>query len=186
MGKANHCRDHSSGDCFWETGAIIDPYIYHYRDHCPEECVWAKAAFTVVELFCEMHIVAQKTTTTRFGLIHKSTFPQEGWCLSANQVRDLDGSNQVGLQHKFNGITFFNQKATKHHELVSFGLLAFFGMASFDNFICIPNSGFFCWAQAGVPFCCHALLSCNHGKKLMPWNQTMKQVPQHFHATGSW
>ena len=146
MGKANHCRDHSSGDCFWETGAIIDPYIYHYRDHCPEECVWAKAAFTVVELFCEMHIVAQKTTTTRIGLIHKSTFPQEGWCLSANQVRDLDGSNQVGLQHKFNGITFFNQKATKHHELVSFGLLAFFGVASFDSFICIPNSGlFFGW-----------------------------------------
>ena len=31
----------------------------------------------------------------------------------------------MGLQHKFNGITFFNQKATKHHELLSFGLLAF-------------------------------------------------------------
>ena len=93
-----------------------------------------------------MHIVAQKTTTTRFGLIRKSTFPQEGLCLSANEVRDLDGSNQVGLQHKFHGITFLDQKQTKHHELVSFGLLAFFGMASFDSFICIPNNGlFFGW-----------------------------------------
>ena len=85
----------------------------------------AKGVITVVELFCDMHIAAQKTTTTRFDLTHKSTFPQEGLCLSADEVRDSDGSNQLGLQRKFNGTTFLDQKPTKHHKLVSFGLWAF-------------------------------------------------------------
>ena len=24
VGKASHCRDHSSGECLWKTGTIID------------------------------------------------------------------------------------------------------------------------------------------------------------------
>ena len=57
-----------------------------------------------------------------------------GWIQSGGVAAQIQWDNILG------------SKATKHHELVSFGLLAFFGMASFDSFICMPNSGLFvCW-----------------------------------------